>query len=251
MMMNSFCAMANLKTFPQSPRCPDYLQPCAPIVEQCYGRDNCGTLLSDVHALDSGERLVADIEQPWPYDKRRLKPLESDVYNALVAISRSGRVSQHRDAIIHTRRIIRGVQYTDYKSGRKDCNIFFRAEEGVPLVPGRIRQIFSVPKKSQDGLVKECLLLAVQRYNSIDNPLDDPFQRFADFGAGLWSSSVGEVEIISPSDEFCHGILRQWDDATLVMRSLNRVSYFVDDTKRDLQVRLTGLLMEVVRRRTE
>jgi hypothetical protein len=229
-MMNSFCAAANLKTFLQSPRCPDCLKPCAPIVEQCYGGDNRGTLMNDMRSPDNDTLADAGTDQPWEYDGRKTQPLESDIYDALVAVAKSGKVSPHREAVLHTRRIIRGLQYTDYRSGKKNCNIYFRSETGERLVPGRIRQIFSIPKESQDGITKECLLLAVQKYKPIDQRLDDPFRRFEDFGASLWSSSVGRVEILFPSDDFFHGIVRQWNGVdVLVMRPLNRVSCFINE----------------------
>jgi hypothetical protein len=184
--------------------------------------------MDDMRSPDDDTLVDAGTDQPWEYDGRKTQPLESDVYDALITVSKSGKVSPHREAVLHTRRIIRGQQYTDYKSGKKNCNIYFRTEAGERLVPGRIRQIFSIPKESQEGTTKECILLAVQRYKPIDGRLDDPFRRFEDFGANLWSSSLGKVEILFPSDDFCHSIVRQWDGVdVLVMRPLNRVSWFI------------------------
>jgi len=88
--------------------------------------------------------------------------------------------------------------------------------------------------ESKDGVMTECLLLAVQRYNPNGSGLEDPFQRFEDFGAHLWSSSVSKVEILLPSNEFCHGIVCPWDGVDgpglLVMRPLNRVSQFTEES---------------------
>ena len=87
------------------------------------------------------------------------------------------------------------------------------------------RGVYSIDIKT-----KECILLAVQRYKVIDERLNDPFRRFEDFGANLWSSSLDRVEILFPSDDFCHSIVRQWDDVdVLVMRPLNRVSWFINE----------------------
>lgn len=52
-MMNSFCASANIRTFLDSPRRPDYLKPCKPITEQCYTADKRGTLVNDIRALEN------------------------------------------------------------------------------------------------------------------------------------------------------------------------------------------------------
>ena len=78
--------------------------------------------------------------------------------------------------------------------------------------------------KSVEEQIKLNYTIAVQRYKEVIHDFSNPFKRFEDFGAGLWSKHLGEVEIIKPTDNVCHGIMRHWDNGLLVMRPLNRVS---------------------------
>ncbi|KAH9928229.1 hypothetical protein B0H21DRAFT_700382, partial [Amylocystis lapponica] len=50
-MMNSFCAAANIKVFLKRPDCPQILKECEFIVEECYGGNQRGTLMTDICTL--------------------------------------------------------------------------------------------------------------------------------------------------------------------------------------------------------
>jgi hypothetical protein len=156
----------------------------------------------------------------------KIQPFEVDIYDALVEASNMGKLGTckaYPDALFLPRHMIRGLQYCDYKTGRKDSNVFFQPEAGKPLVPGRIRQIFSLTGNNLTGK-EDVVFIAVQRYKEVIHDFSNPFKRFEDFGAGLWSKHLGEVEIIKPTDNVCHGIMHHWDNGLLVMQPLNRVS---------------------------
>lgn len=223
-MLNTFCATSNLRNFLQSPRCPGYLTSFSPILDECYRGEHRGTLVNDINTANSviHNNLVASLSATMS----KLQPLETDIYEALVEASDTGKLDgckTYREALFHPRYTIGGLQYSDYKTGRKDCTIYFQPQSGKPLVPGRIRQIFSLPKDSLISRDNRIVFIAVQRYKIAMN-ISDPFKAFEAFGAELWSKHLGEVEIIKPTDQVCHGIMRQWDNDLLVMRPLNRVS---------------------------
>ena len=225
-MMNSFCAFANLRTFLDSPRCPDYLKPCKPIMEQCYAADKRGTLMNDIRVLENqySDTAIEDLK-PWAYDNEKLQPLETDIQEAVLAASTTSTISNIRNAIFHPCYTIGGLQYTPYTVQKKDSTIFFQTGVDENSVPGRIRQILSMPQCTQDAINIECVFLAVQRYKLISDGIEDPFKNFGDFGAALWSSDFKIVEIIGCSAVGCYGILRRWADGMVVLRPLNRVSW--------------------------
>jgi hypothetical protein len=231
--MNSFCAAANLRTFVQSTRCPDMIGKCEPILKSVYGEDTRGTLMNDIRTLDrninpiSNEDTVTKID----FDREKLRCLDVETYKALVAfVNTENGVgwTPSKNVVLHNHYTIGGLQYRRSTSGKKNSTIFFQPEVGGPLVPGVIRQIFSLPRVSTGGNETSGILLAVQRYKSIKDRgrIHDPFSKFMDFGAGLWDEATSEIEIIMPSQRICHAIWRKWEDKILVMRPLNRVSHF-------------------------
>jgi hypothetical protein len=160
----------------------------------------------------------------------KLQPLETDIYEALVEASATGKLGDckaYTEALFHPRYTIGGLQYSDYKTGRKDCTIYFQPQSGKLLVPGRIRQIFSLPKGSLISRDNRVVFIAVQRYKIAMN-ISDPFKAFEAFGAELRFKHLDKVEIIKPTDKVCHGIMRQWNNDLLVMRPLNRVSGHIE-----------------------
>jgi hypothetical protein len=187
--------------------------------------------MSDISVLDGSiDRHLETLDdgKPRRYKNRTFSILESDIFNALVAASSTRNIegfNPQQQAILHPRHTIRGLQYTDYKVGNRECTIFFRTNSG-PLVPGRIRQIFSIPRQDQDDIDGEHIFIAVQRYEPLKNEVNDPFKRFEDFGAALWANTKGEVEIILAAEVVCHANMRKWDDDVVVLRPLNRVRYF-------------------------
>jgi hypothetical protein len=204
---------------------------CEPILNSIYGGGTRGTLMSDIRTLDSNINPIFEddaIEQDL--DEEKLKPLDPETYNALVTFSSTKDGcgwTPRKDALLHTRYRIRGLQYTRSTAGKKDSVIFFQPKAGGPLVPGVIRQIFSLPRVNPEGNKTRGILLAVQRYKSLADidHIRDPFKRFTDFGAGLWHEKMDRLEIITTTQKICHAIWRQWEDKILVMRPLNRVSH--------------------------
>lgn len=230
-MVQSFCAASNLRTFVQSARCPDTVARCEPILNRIYGQDTRGTLMNDIRTLDNDMANVLEENTISEWDEdAKLRPLDEETYNALAAFVTTDNVDGWtlcREALLHAHYSIRGLQYKRSTAGKRDSVIFFQPKPGRPLVPGVIRQIFSVPRINPDGIKTRGVLLAVQRYKPLAEAdhYHDPFKRFKDFGAGLWHGTTAEVEIINPSQKICHAIRRKWDNDILVMRPLNRVSH--------------------------
>jgi hypothetical protein len=236
-MVNSFCAAANLRTLVKSERCPNIVRSCAPILEECYGQDQRGTLMNDIRTFDSTlNEHPTSKEAIWDYDRKKFDRLESAVYDALVSFSRSHDVegwTPDTHALLHKQHKIRGAQYAELNAGGKNTGgrnsiIFFQPAPGAPPVPGVIRKIFSMPRKQQD-IEMQAVFIAVQRYQPLakSEGIQDPFARYENFGAALWSEELGTVEIITPSQPICHGVLRNWQKGVCVLRPLDRVGYLL------------------------
>jgi hypothetical protein len=229
-MMESFCAASNLRSFVQGTRCPDAVAKCEPILNSMYGQDTRGTLMNDIRTLysDINDMPANDDISASNFNEAKLKPLDEETYRALVTFAANDKNegwTAHKEALLHVQHTIRGQQYQRSTASKKNSVIFFqpKAEEG--LVPGVIRQIFSIPRTIPNGAVTHCVLFAVQRFHHLDDRIHNPFRKFENFGAGLWRDTTSQIEIITPSQKICHAIRRKWDDKTLVMKPLNRVSH--------------------------
>jgi hypothetical protein len=228
--VESFCAASNLRTCVQSGRCPDALAKCEPILNSMYGQDTRGTLMNDIWTLhsDINEVPANDDVSACKYNEAKLKPLDEETYRALVTFAANNRNegwAATKEALLHVQHTIRGQKYQCSTVGKKNCVIFFQPKAEQRLVPGVIRQIFSIPRTTPNGTVTNCVLFAVQRFQWLDDHIHNPFKTFENFGAELWRDTTSQMEIITPSQKICHTIHHKWDDKILVMKPLNRVSH--------------------------
>lgn len=115
---------------------------------------------------------------------------------------------------------IQGLRFANSSATKRNSLVFFLPSEDGPLIPGVIRQIFSVSRRK----TKQEYLLAIHRY--LPATTEDPFGEFIDFGAGIWSKALAkEVEIVPAHRTIGHAIQRGWDANHFVMKSLHRVCY--------------------------
>ena len=194
-----------------------------------YGQDTRGTLMNDIRVLHSSinNTPVDDDVSNCDYNEVKLRTLDDETYCALVVFAANNKDgwAPRREVILHAQHTIMGLQYQRSTSGKKNSVIFFQPKAGENLVPGVIRQIFSIPRANPNGTQTQCVLLAVQRYKQLGDHIHDPFKRFEAFGAGLWRECTEKIEIVRPSQKVCHAVRRKWGDNVLVMKPLNRVSH--------------------------
>jgi len=153
-MLKSFCTVANLRALVQSDRCPNVIQTCAHLLDECYGQDQCRTLTNDLHTLDNSlNEDVSDEEKTWDYDQDKFEHLEPVIHEVLISFTHSHNIegwTVGTQAFVHQTYRIGGLQFTKPKAGGKNTKgrhstIFFQQETGIELVPGMICKIFSVP----------------------------------------------------------------------------------------------------------
>jgi hypothetical protein len=114
--------------------------------------------------------------------------------------------------------------FTTYRTSESQGVLFFQEASHVSsLVPGLVRAIFQV---THDRTAYT--FLAIHRYITPGASLLDPFTRYPDFGASIWSSETQrEVTIVPVKRRIYHAIYRPWDYRLMVMKPLNKVSDMV------------------------
>ena len=156
------------------------------------------------------------------------KPLDDAIQ---AVIKKSKKDLQHELGFFHhpeqadfqDRVTINQHEFTTYCTSESHGIIFFQEAGGVSaLVPGIVCTIFLV---RHDNATQ--IFLAVHRYLTPTTSLPNPFARYPEFGASLWSSETQkEVMIVPGSQKICHAIYRDWDYKIMVMKPLNRVSKY-------------------------
>jgi hypothetical protein len=158
-----------------------------------------------------------------------LKPLEE----AIQAAMRKNEKELHRElgsfrcpeqANFQDRVTIHDHEFTTYRTSESQGVVFFQeASDTCALVPGLVRSIFLV---TQDNTTHT--FLAIHRYLTPKTSLPNPFARYPDFGASLWSSETQkEVTIVPGNRRIYHAIYRDWGYKILVMKPLNKVSNII------------------------
>lgn len=160
----------------------------------------------------------------------RLKPLDKAIRAAMM--KESDNDLRHELGNFHCpervkfqdRVTIRDYEFTTYRTSESHGVVFFQAAAGSnSLVPGIVRAIFLVTQDST-----EHIFLAIHRYFAAPRSLPNPFARYPDFGASLWSSETEkEITIVPGNRDIYHAIYRNWDYKIMVMKPLNRVSLHV------------------------
>jgi len=114
--------------------------------------------------------------------------------------------------------------FTTYRTSESHGVLFFQEASHVSsLVPGLVRAIFQV---THDRTAYT--FLAIHRYIAPGASLLNPFTRYPDFGASIWSSETQrEVTIVPVKRRIYHAIYRRWDYRLMVMKPLNKVSDMV------------------------
>jgi hypothetical protein len=172
------------------------------------------------------DSYIDDISKAEKAAVSRLKPLDEAIRTAMERIENDlqrelGHFHCPEEVNYQDRVTIRDYEFTTYRTSEKHGVVFFQdAASANALVPGMVRAIFLV---MQDNA--QHTFLAVHRYLAPATSLPNPFARYPDFGASLWSSETQkEITIVPGNRNIYHAIYRDWDYKIMVMKPLNRVS---------------------------
>jgi hypothetical protein len=216
-MMETYCAASNLRGFLRQPECPDALKTCGPILERCFYNDSRGTLRSETRSASETGVLPVEI----PSKMKKAVEISPEIRLALDTHLRPEGRRGGSHIVMHPRCKIQGLQYSTRHATRRDSIIYFRPSKGAECVPGVIREIFTLPDSHDE------VFLAVHRYLPWSGGLD-PFVKWPDFGANLWSKDEREVvEVIKSSQDISHANQREWGPDTYVMKNMSRVCHII------------------------
>ena len=228
-MLETFCAASNIKAFVRRPSCPPVLKTLAPLLETCWSGEKRGTLMEDIRSLKLED--ISVIKARDDINWKRIQPIEDDVRQALASISTQLRkripdwITPTR-AFPHSHHTTRGATYSTAHASKRDSTVFFKDMQSDTFVPGIIRGIFSVewPTKEEDQF-EELFFMIIHKFLPLGGNLVDPFREYPDFGANLWLKELNGRPTVIPSwRPLCHAIFRPWDEDTVVMKPLDRVS---------------------------
>jgi len=218
-MLKTFCAGANLKALLQGDRCPSALKMAVPLLERKWDQGRRTGTIGELNNLGNSETRKVD------NGKRVLIPRK--IYDnafriAFEAISKALPHAQDinfRSVQMHERVTIGGRLFTTKNRSRRSAEIFFKPPDCEDLLPGVITGIFSI----EDGS-REVFVLSIKPRKPASACIINPFARYPDFGAELWSTEFEEEIMCIPATQpICHSESRTWVTGVVVLKAITSV----------------------------
>jgi len=230
-MLKTFCAGANLKALLQGDRCPSALKMAVPLLERKWDQGRRTGTVGELKNLGKSEtRKVGN-------GKRVLIPrkiYDNAFRTAFEEASRTLPRAQDvvfRTAQKHERVAIGGRLFATKDRSRSNAEIFFKPLDCEDLLPGVIAGIFSI----EDG-DEEVFVLNIQPRKPAPASIINPFARYPDFGAQLWSTEFeDDIMYIPATQPICHSESRTWVKGVVVLKAVTSVSLQSFQLSRDLQ----------------
>ena len=220
-MLKTFCAGANLKALLLGDRCPSALKMAVPLLERKWDQGRRTGTIGELNNLGNSETRKVD------NGKRVLIPrkIYDNVFHiAFEAISKTLPHAQDinfRSAQKHERVTIGGRLFATKNRSRRSAEVFFKPLDCEDLLPGVITGIFSID--SEDGN-QEAFVLSIQPRKPAPACIINPFARYPDFGAELWSTEFEEEIMCIPATQpICHSESRMWVTGVVVLKAITSV----------------------------
>ena len=218
-MLKTFCAGANLKALLQGDRCPSALKIAVPLLERKWEQDRRTGTTGQLNNLGNSETRKVD------NSKRVLIPTkiyDNAFHIAFEEASRTLPCAQEgnfRYAQKHERVTIGGRLFATKNRSPRNAEVFFRPLGCEDLLPGVIAGIFSI----EDG-DQEIFVLSIQLRKPAPECTVNPFARYPDFGAQLWSTEF-EVDCmgIPATQTIFHSESCAWATGVVVLKAITSV----------------------------
>jgi hypothetical protein len=131
----------------------------------------------------------------------------------------------------HERLTIGGKLFATKNRSRRNAEVFFKPLDCEDLLPGVIAGITSI----EDG-DQEVFVLSIQPRKPAPACIKNPFARYPDFGAQLWSTEFEEEIMCIPATQpICHSESRMWVKGVVVLKAITSVGLQTCQFARDLQ----------------
>lgn len=219
-MLKTFCAGANLKALLQGDRCPSALKMAIPLLERKWDQGQRTGTIGDLNNLgNSGEtRRVDNGKQVLIPRKIYDNAFRIAFKEALRTLPRAQDVN-FRSVKKHERVTIGGKLFATKNRSRCNAEVFFKPLDCEDLLPGVIGGIFSI----EDG-DQEVFVLSIQPRKPAPACITNPFARYPDFGAQLWSTEFEEEIVCIPTTQpICHSESREWVTGVVVLKAITSV----------------------------
>jgi hypothetical protein len=218
-MLKTFCAGANLKALLQGDRCPSALKMAVPLLERKWDQGRrTGTIgelndlgNSDIRKVENGKQVLI-----------ARKIYDNAFRIAFEEASRSLPDTQNvdfRSAKLHKRLTMGGRLFATVNRSPRNAEVFFKPLDSEDLVPGVITGIASI----EDG-DQEIFVLSIYPRKPAPACTINPFARYPDFGAQLWSTEFEKEFMTIPATQpICHSESRTWDTGVVVLKAITSV----------------------------
>ena len=225
-MLQTFCVGANLKALLQGPKCPDVLKATVPILEKTWEQDRRTGTIGEVNNLGNAEtrstgaaKRVSLLTDEY---EAAFKAGFENISKALKDVPKGGL----RGAMAHKRVIIGGRTFAKANENLREAEVFFEPLHSSNLIPGTITGIFSI----KDGM-DEVFVLSVYPRKPAPRGTMNPFTRYPDFGAELWSTELEDKMLCIPTTQpIYHSQRRLWAKGILVLKPIKPVSLRTNST---------------------
>lgn len=230
-MLKTFCAGANLKAFLQGDRCPSALKMAVPLLEKKWDQGRRTGTIGELNNLGKSETQKVDS------GKQILIPRKIYDNAFCIAFEEASRTLPHaedvnfRSAQKHERVTIGGRLFSTKNRSRRNAEVFFKPLDCEDLLPGVIAGITSIEDGNQ-----EVFVLSIQPRKPAPAGIVNPFARYPDFGAQLWSTESEEDIICIPATQpICHSESRTWVTGVVVLKAITSVGLQMCQSSQDLQ----------------
>jgi hypothetical protein len=229
-MLKTFCAGANLKALLQGDRCPSALKMAVPLLERKWNQDRRTGTIGELNDLGNSETRKVD-------NGKQILILRKIYDNAFrVGFEEASRTlpcardDNYRSAQMHERVIIGGRLFATNNRFRRNAEVFFKPLDSEDLLPGVIRGITSI----EDG-DHEVFVLFIQPRKPAPACIKNPFARYPEFGAQLWSTEFEEEKMCIPATQpIFHSESRTWVSGVVVLKAITSVGLQTCQFSRDL-----------------
>ena len=218
-MLKTFCAGANLKALLQSERCPAILKVAVPLLERKWDQNRRTGTIGEINNLGNCEIKQLDAGKQISLPTKEYEAAFRDTFNRVSRVLPEIPKGEPRKAQQHKRIIIGGRVFTTKNQSRRNAEVFFQAANGDRLVPGVISGIVSI----EDG-DEEVFVLSIHPRKEVTGYVANPFVRYPDFGAELWSIELEKDMIYIPAVRpIYHSESRPWGKGEVVLKPIKSV----------------------------
>jgi hypothetical protein len=232
-MLKTFCAGANLRALLQGKNCPDALRSAVPLLENKWVEERRMGTNADVNHLGDIETNKLDNGKKGLLLTGEYELAFEAGFKSLGQTFSSNPGEKSRSVNFHKRVMIGGRVFAVANQAGRDAEVFFQPLNSEQLVPGVITAIFSISHNNN-----EVFVLSILRRKPAPSGIANPFARYPDFGAQLWSVEHESSKVCIPTTQpVYHSQSRPWAQGVVVLKPIIPVS----ETISNLYLVLTDL----------